>query len=263
MSLGLRLPPSGPSSSGNLSPDGDGLQPANSVPSFVLCAVLVVSYVRAFHMVAIPQSGLPAQVSSLWLHLGHSGLILEKHCSPHLPAQLLLASCGWRHLHCFSAGRVTIGIVICWFYFFIFPPCYVALCASKARHRLGSESVSWSFKLLSFKTPFPGQSSLPTSFVYFFIFYIFSYLFLETMICFSGCLMSSASIQKLFCEVYSALKCSFEEFVREKVVFPSYSSAIFSFSLCHLHEAVPTKMNKNRFLGRAALSQLYLQWGHG
>ena len=52
-------------------------------------------------------------------------------------------------------------------------------------------------------------------------------LFLKTMVCFSGCLMSSASLQKLFCEVCSALKCSFEEFVREKVVFPSYSSAIF------------------------------------
>ena len=25
----------------------------------------------------------------------------------------------------------------------IFPPCYVALCASKARHKLSSESVSW------------------------------------------------------------------------------------------------------------------------
>ena len=75
-------------------------------------------------------------------------------------------------------------------------------------------------------TPFPGKSILPTSFVSFFIFYIFSYLFLKTMICFSGCLMSSASIQKLFCGIYSALKCSFDEFVREKVVSPSYSSAI-------------------------------------
>ena len=73
---------------------------------------------------------------------------------------------------------------------------------------------------------FPGQSSLPTSFVSFFVFYIFSYLFLKTIICFSGCLMSSASIQKLFCEVCSALKCSFDEFVRKKVVSPSYSSAI-------------------------------------
>ena len=58
-------------------------------------------------------------------------------------------------------------------------------------------------------------------------FYIFPYLFLKTMVCFSGCLMSSASLQKLFCGVCSALKCSFEEFVREKVIFPSYSSAIF------------------------------------
>ena len=52
-------------------------------------------------------------------------------------------------------------------------------------------------------------------------------LFLKTMVCFSGCLMSSASLQKLFSGVCSALKCSFEEFVREKVVFPSYSSTTF------------------------------------
>ena len=76
------------------------------------------------------------------------------------------------------------------------------------------------------RLPFPGRSSLPTSFVSFFVFCIFSYLFLKTMICLSGCLMSSASIQKLFCGVCSVLKCSFEEFVREKVVSPSYSSAI-------------------------------------
>ena len=31
----------------------------------------------------------------------------------------------------------------------------------------------------------------------------------------SGCLMSSASIQKLFCGIYSAFKCSFDEFVGE------------------------------------------------
>ena len=76
------------------------------------------------------------------------------------------------------------------------------------------------------RIPFLGRSSLPTSFVSFFVFYIFSYLFLKTMIWFSGCLMSSARIQKLFCGVCSALKCSFEEFVREKVVSPSYSSTI-------------------------------------
>ena len=113
ISLGLRLPPSGPSGSGCLSPEGDDLQPANSVTSFVLCVVLAVSYVRAFHVVAIPQSGLLAQVSLLWLRLGHSGPILKKRCSPRLPGQPLLASGGCRRLRCFSAGGVTVGLVIC------------------------------------------------------------------------------------------------------------------------------------------------------
>ena len=85
-----------------------------------------------------------------------------------------------------------------------------------------------------FKTPFPGQSSVPISFVSLFIFYIFSYLFSKTMGCFSMCLISSASIQKLFCGIYSAFKCSFDEFVGEKVVSPSYSSAIFHSSILGL-----------------------------
>ena len=46
--------------------------------------------------------------------------------------------------------------------------------------------------------------------------------------CFSGCLMSSAGIQKLFCGIYSAFKCSFDEFVGEKVFSPSYSSTILA-----------------------------------
>ena len=116
-------------------------------------------------------------------------------------------------------------------YLFIFPPDYVALCGSKAHHRLGSESVSWCLETsLFFKTPFPGRISIPTSFVSLFVFYIFSYLLLKTMGCFSGCLMSSVSIQKLFCGIYSAFKCSFDEFVGEKVVSPSYSSAIVGLS---------------------------------
>jgi len=40
-------------------------------------------------------------------------------------------------------------------------------------------------------------------------------------------LMSSPGIQKLFCGIYSGFKCSFDEFVGEKVVSLSYSSAIF------------------------------------
>ena len=67
---------------------------------------------------------------------------------------------------------------------------------------------------------------MPTSLVSLFVFYIFSYLLSKTMGCFSGCLMSSAGIQKLFCGFYSLFKCSFDEFVGEKVVSLSYSSAV-------------------------------------
>ena len=48
----------------------------------------------------------------------------------------------------------------------------------------------------------------------------------NTMGCFSGCLMSSAGIQKLFCGIYSAFKCSFDEFFWEKVVSLFCSSGI-------------------------------------
>ena len=82
------------------------------------------------------------------------------------------------------------------------------------------------WKLLFFKTPFLGWISIPTSFVSLFIFYILSYLLLKTMGCLSRCLMSSVSIQKLFCGICSAFKCSFNEFVGEKMVSLSYSSAI-------------------------------------
>ena len=77
VNVSLGLPPSGPPGSGCLSLEGGGLQPANSLPAFVLCAILAVSYVRAFHVVAIPQSGLLAQVSSFWLLLGRSGRFLK------------------------------------------------------------------------------------------------------------------------------------------------------------------------------------------
>ena len=59
-------------------------------------------------------------------------------------------------------------------------------------------------------------------------FIFFSYLLSKTMGCFSRCLMSFAGIQKLFCGIYSAFKCSFDEFVGGKVFSPSYSSAILA-----------------------------------
>ena len=46
-------------------------------------------------------------------------------------------------------------------YLLIFPPYYVALCASKARHRLGSESVSWCLETSLFLR-LPSQDGAPS-----------------------------------------------------------------------------------------------------
>ena len=180
-------------------------------------------------MVAIPQSGLLAQVSSLRLPSGHSGqiLTLSNAARASLPRPLLLmvdaGVCAASPLGELLLGTQSVGFN----YLFIFHPSYVTLCGSKAHHRLSRESVSWCLETALFLI-LPSQDgalSLPLLSL-FFVFYIFSYLLSKTMGCFSGCLMSSAGIQKLFCGIYSAFKCSFDEFVGEKVVSLSYPSTI-------------------------------------
>ena len=140
-----------------------------------------------------------------------------------LPAQPPLASGVCRRLRCFSAGGVTIGLVICGFWLFIYfssllccPLCFQG--SAQIRQWEGF-LVFGNFSL--FKTPFPGRNSIPPSFVSFFVFYIFFLPPFEDLGCFSGCLMSSVGIQKLFCGIYSVFKCSFDEFVGEKVFSPS------------------------------------------
>ena len=95
---------------------------------------------------------------------------------------------------------------------------------------LSSATCHWEgflvFENFSFLTPSPGWVSVPNPFVSLFIFYILSCLLSKTMGCISGFLVSSASVQKLFCGICSAFKRSFNEFVGEKVPSPSYSSAI-------------------------------------
>jgi len=44
---------------------------------------------------------------------------------------------------------------------FIFPPCYVALCTSKARHRFSSEKVSWCLETSLFLR-LPSQDGTPS-----------------------------------------------------------------------------------------------------
>ena len=79
----------------------------------------------------------------------------------------------------------------------------------------------------SFRNPSPEWVWGPNSFVSLFLYYILSYFLLKRVGCLSGCLVSSASIQKLFCGSCSSFKWSFDEFVGKKVVSLSHSSTIF------------------------------------
>ena len=89
------------------------------------------------------------------------------------------------------------------------------------------------WKLLLSYDSLPRMVSVPNSFVSLFIFYFLSYLLSKTIGCLSGCLVSSASVQKLFCGICSVFKWSFNEFVGEKVVSPSYSSTILGPRHCY------------------------------
>ena len=177
-------------------------------------------------MVAIPQSGLLSQVSSLRLPSGHSGPVF-KQCSLRLHAQLPLASGGCGRLCCFSAGSYcwahNLWVLIIYLFFL---PVMLPSEVPRLTTDLPVRVFPGIWKLLFFLR-LPSQDGSPSlPLLSLFIGYIFSYLLSKTMGCFSGCLMSSASIQKLFYGIYSAFKCSFDEFVGEKVVSLSYSSAI-------------------------------------
>ena len=125
------------------------------------------------------------------------------------------------------------GLLLCWQlqlgaysvgYLFIF---FSWLCCP-LRFQNSPQILLWEGFLLlgnfSFTTPSSEWIFINNSFV----FCILSYLLSKRMGCLSGCLVSSTSIQKLFCESCSAFRWSFDEFVGEKVVSLSYSSAIFS-----------------------------------
>ena len=127
-------------------------------------------------------------------------------CSLHLPVQLLLAGGKHKRLGYFSTGS-CVQVSILWVFVFVF---FSRLCCplrSETPHRPTCERVSYCLgNFSSFTTPSPGPVSVPNSFVSLFVFYVLSYLLSRRMGCLSGYLVSSASIQKLFCGSCSAFK---------------------------------------------------------
>ena len=138
-------------------------------------------------------------------------------------------------------GVVFKACILC---FSFFPPSnYVALWDSKTPHRPAGERGSWCLETYPPSRLPPQYRSLSLTLLSLFLFFIFCptsfrrewaaflgaccpppYLLSKNTGCLSGCLVSSAYFQKLFCWSYSAFKWCFDEYVEEKVVSLSYSS---------------------------------------
>ena len=154
----------------------------------------------------LPQFGRLSHVISLRLSSGHSGLVLilstdYAACPPcpsparwwqtqasELPLQLAVA------VSMYSVG-------FCFFFLPLMLPSEISKLPTHPPVR-GFPTV-WKVLL---HDPLPGWVSVPNSFVSLFVFYILSYLLSKRMCCLSGCPVSSANLQKLFCGSCSAFK---------------------------------------------------------
>jgi len=134
-----------------------------------------------------------------------------KQCSPCLPVQPPLAAGGCKHRE-FHLGTWSVGFIYLCIYFSSQLCCPLRFQNSPQTHRWECFLVFGNFSI--FKTPSlpPWMDLHPYIFVSLFIFYILYYLLSKTMGCLSGC----SSIQKLFCGICSAFKCSFSDLWRRK-----------------------------------------------
>ena len=173
------------------------------------------SVLGAFLRVAIPQSGLLLHVRSLRLPSGRSGLVLtlSSAAGASLPQPLASGGCGC--LGCFSTGsyRWARNLCVLIIYFSSWLYCSLRFQGSPQTCQWECFLVFGNFSL--FKDSLPETDLQPYLFcLSFYLLYFF--LSPKTMGCFSGCLMSSASIRKLFCGIYSAFKCSFDDLCGRK-----------------------------------------------
>ena len=147
------------------------------------------------------QSAPPCPVPAHWWLMQVSGLLL------HWQSQL---------------GTDSVEVFVC---LFVFLPAMLPSAIPKlpTDSPVGAFPTVWKLLL---RGSFPGWVSIPSLFLCCFIFYIWSYLLSKGMSSVSGCLVSSASIQKLFCRSCPTFKWAFDECDGQKVVSPSYSSTI-------------------------------------
>ena len=123
--------------------------------------------------------------------------------SPFSPRLLVVDTSIW--------GTSLLGVafrhVICGFYLFIFAPGYVALRDSKTFPRPAGERVSWCLETSHLSRLPPWDSSPSLTLLTLFLSIIFCPTsFQRQWDAFLGALVSSASIQKLFCGIFSVFK---------------------------------------------------------
>ena len=110
-------------------------------------------------------------------------------------------------------------------YLFIFPPRYVALYGSKAHHRLSGESVSWCLETSFLRLPSWDRAPSYLLCLSFCLLYFFLPPFKDNGLLFWVpdvlCWRSEVVLWNLL-----SVQCSFVKFVGEKVISPTYSSAI-------------------------------------
>ena len=153
-----------------------------------------------FLSLAIQEFGLLSHVSSLRFSSGHSIPILtlsnSARTSLFSPCSLQADASIWAT----SPLGVAVRHVICVFFFLFFFPLLVMFPSEIPKLPTGPLVRGFpGFWKLLLHNSLPRAGSIPNSFAFLLIFYILSYLLLKRMGCLSGCLVSSASIQKLFC----------------------------------------------------------------
>ena len=165
---------------------------------------------------AFPQFGLLCYVSTLRLSSGHSGLVLTLSMYPVPPWSA--PTHWWRPqasgllLH-WELQLATYSVCVC----VCVCVCFLLVMLHSEIQKLPTDPLVRGFpgiwKLLLLHDSLP-RTGLPihNSFVSLIVFYILSYLLSKRMGFLSRCLVSSSSIQKLFCGSCSAFKGSFNEF---------------------------------------------------
>ena len=149
---------------------------------------------------------------------------------PSAPCLAPLANGRCRGLHCFSSGSYcwvhNLWVLIIYLFFLpVVLPSEVPRLATDSLVRVFPGVWKLLLRLPSWTDLHPYLFCLS-----FYLLYVFLPPFEDNGLHF-WVLMSSAGIQKLFCGISSAFKCSFDEFVGEKVVSPSYSSTILGLPL--------------------------------